>query len=83
MRKKRVKSTRPSGIRGGVNVADKYSTNTPGSKKTRAASSKLGSRGNRMAVQSTNAGTALDVQSTMLYKSYAPTGMIKVGTQSV
>ena len=39
VRKKRVKSTRPGGIRGGVLIQDKYSTNTPMStKKTRLSS---------------------------------------------
>ena len=41
VRKKRVKSTRPGGIRGGVLVQDKYSTNTPARKnKTRLTSVK-------------------------------------------
>jgi len=81
IKKKRVKSTRPGGIRGGVLIQDKYSTNTP-SKKTRLGSIKKFVRGQssaKMIGESTNAGE----QSSALYKSYGPTSMVKIGTKSV
>ena len=41
VRKKRVKSTRPGGIRGGILIQDKYASNTPTTTKKAARLSSL------------------------------------------
>lgn len=81
VKKKRVKSTRPGGIRGGVLIQDKYSKNSP-YRKTEISSKQLkcGDQSSANILgESTNAGE----QSSALYKSYAPTRMIRIGTRSV
>ena len=82
VKKKRVKSTRPGGIRGGVLIQDKYSKNSP-YRKTEISSKQQLKCGDQSSAnilgESTNAGE----QSSALYKSYAPTRMIRIGTRSV
>ena len=87
VRNKRVKSTRPGGIRGGMLIQDRFGSQTPvESRQARDSSMKKmmyadTSTGFKLGYQSTNAG--LSQKNSKLAMSYGPTSLVKIGHRSV